>query len=167
MFQATKIFTFLATAKVKTKQKLLWLGKLLWLWAIRAFLTLFWACFFVVPGVLFFLNSCLAPSICLQSQQMDVRGALLLSKELICGQRLKIFVCLCWGLLSALLSFSFAIFVLAGINCFLNIPIGIFVFVAALVTLLDVFCIAKPMLKKRISVAFELAKNQKFARAEA
>ena len=139
-------------------------AKLLWLEAVKIALVLFWTCFLIVPGLVCFVDYVFAEMISFRSAEMDVRGALGLSKELVRGQRVEILFRIFQAIL-IVFGFSLsAFFVLVALNAVLNISMQQYVFFVALATLLPFFAIAMPMIKHTICKAFEKATVKKIKR---
>lgn len=131
---------------------------------IKMFLVLFWSVLLIVPGIIYLLNYSFTPFILFESDSLDVKGTLMLSKELAKGHRLEIFF---WALLSLALvcvMMSLVFLIILIFDTFLNVSSVIYLVLVLTAGFASLFVLALPMMEFVLADIYILAKNQKIER---
>lgn len=128
---------------------------------VKIFAIVFGLALFVVPGLIVMLNYSFAPFILAEEKDLDVKGVLMLSKELVYGYRLPIFF---FGLLAVVVicaAASLMFLILLLFDVFLFVPIYVYVIFVVAAGLLAAIVLALPMIQIVITDYYILAKQTK------
>lgn len=130
---------------------------------VKCFLILFWSILFVVPGVVCMLNYSFTGLILYESDDLDVKGALMLSKELTYGFRWQIFFYELLALASVCVAMSFMFFIIMFFDIFLVVPSTVYIVLVVMAALIDFVTLALPMMQIAIVDTFIISKDKKTA----
>ncbi len=128
---------------------------------IKIFLTLFWSVFFIVPGVVCLLNYSFSGLILYESPDLDVRGVLMLSKELASGYRLKICYWALLGLASVCSVMTIVFSLLIFFDVFLFVPSAVYIVLILMAGVLDFVLLVMPLMQLVITDYYLISKNDK------
>lgn len=127
---------------------------------IKAVLIVFWLCLFIVPGVICFLNYCFCANILFESDDLDAKGVLILSKELVKGKRLTIFFYMLLALVAICVAASSMFLIILLFDAFLFVPPIYYVIFISLAAMLTLFLVALPMVQISIADCYLAAKKE-------
>ncbi len=137
------------------------LPKIFCAFIIKKFLSMLWGLLLIVPGIVCLLDYSFVCLILSESPNLDVRGAMMLSKELVKGHRLNIFFYFAIALASICVSMSLMFFVIMLFDIFLAVPVAVyivFVLMAGIFAFIVLFC---PIVELAVVDNYILAKNDK------
>lgn len=133
------------------------------LFVVKSFLVLFWSLFLIVPGVVCMLNYSFTGIILFESNDLDVKGALMLSKELTFGFRWQIFFFEILALASVCVAMTLMFFFIMFFDLFLFVPSGVYIVLVLLAGVLDFVALAMPMVQIAIVDTYIISKDRKTA----
>lgn len=128
---------------------------------IKFFLTIFWLVVFIVPGVIVMLDYCFSSLILFESQDMDVRSVLSLSRELVKGYRLKIFFFAMFSLATICVSMSLMLSIILLFDWFLVVPSTVYIVLILFAGILDFILLALPLFEVVLVDCYASAKKRK------
>ncbi len=135
--------------------------KIFCLSVVKIFMALFGLILFVVPGVICLLNHCFTPFVLAENDELDVKGILMLSKELVYGFRWKIFLFAMLGLLALGASGALMFLIVLLFDAFLVVPMFVYVICIVMAVVLALIVLALPMVQIAITDYYILAKQTK------
>ncbi len=134
---------------------------------IKMVLVAFWLCIFIVPGVICFLDYCFSANILYETDDLDAKSVLILSKELVNGYRATIFLYMAIALASLAVSVSVMFLILMLFDVFFVVtPLFYLVFIL-LALFLDFLLVALPLVETAIADCYIDAKKNKILRKQA
>lgn len=128
---------------------------------VKIFATLFGLVLFVVPGVMAMLNFSFAPFILAEEKDLDVKGVLMLSKELVFGYRLQIFFFGLLAMVAIAAAASLMFLIVLIFDAFLVVPFYAYVISVVAAGVLAAIVLALPMIQIVITDYYILAKQTK------
>ena len=128
---------------------------------VKIVLIAFWTILLIVPGVVCALNYSFTSLILYESSDLDVKGALLLSKELAYGYRWNIFFYGLLALTSICVAMTLMFLVLLIFDFFLTIPSVAYIVLVTAAAILDLVLLAMPMVELAIVDNFIASKRNK------
>lgn len=132
---------------------------------VKIFMILFWSLFLIVPGVVCALNYAFSCLIIKESDELDVKGILMLSKELAIGYRWQMFFYMLLSAASVCVSMTFVFSIILLFDLFLVVPSTIYILLVLMAGLLDFVILAVPMCEIAITDCYILAKQQKLTKS--
>lgn len=133
------------------------------LFVVKSFIILFWSLFLIVPGVVCMLNYSFTGIILFESNDLDVKGALMLSKELTFGFRWQIFFFEILALASVCVAMTLMFFFIMFFDLFLFVPSGVYIVLVLLAGVLDFVALAMPLVQIAIVDTYIISKDRKTA----
>lgn len=130
----------------------------------KMFMVLFWIVMLIVPGVICMLNLSFVWLILCESDDIDVKAIIMLSKELTNGYRWTIFF---WGLVSLAsicVAMSLAFMVVVIFDYFLIVSSVTYIVVVTSSSILDFVLFALPMMEFTITDCYILAKQKRISK---
>lgn len=140
--------------------------KMFCLFAIKTVLTLFWSCVFLVPGIICMLNYSFCGIIVHECPELDVKGVLMLSKELTRGHRCDICFYGLLALASVCVAMTSMFFIIMLFDLFLVVPPFFYLLFVALAGVLDLILLALPMTEFAIVDSYIEAKKEKTSKTQ-
>ena len=131
---------------------------------VKMFLVIFWSILLIVPGIICLLNYSFTPFILFESDSLDVKGTLMLSKELAKGHRWAIFFWALLSLASVCVIMSLVFLIILLFDTFLNISSTLYMVLVLTAGFASLFVLAIPMMEFVLADLYILAKNQKIER---
>ncbi len=132
------------------------------LFVIKLVLVVFGLCLFIVPGVVIFLNYIFTSIILFESEDMDVRSIMSLSKELAKGHRLSILFYIILALTSVCIVASVMFGIILLFDLFLEISAMFYIIFVVFAGVLDFIFVALPLIEIAIAHSYIFAKEEKF-----
>lgn len=132
---------------------------------VKIFMILFWSLFLIVPGVICALNYAFSCLIIKESDDLDVKGILMLSKELTNGYRWQMFFYMLLSAASVCVSMTFIFSIILLFDLFLVVPSTIYIVLVLMAGMLDFVLLAVPMCEIAITDCYILAKQQKMTKS--
>ncbi|MBP3619627.1 MAG: hypothetical protein J6J24_03090 [Clostridia bacterium] len=117
--------------------------------------------FFIVPGIFMILNYCFTSHIIAENSDLDTKGVLMLSKELVYGYRWNIFFYALLALVSVCASSSLMFFIILIFDSFLYVPSLVYIIFVIAAGILAFITLALPMLQIAVTDYYILAKQNK------
>ncbi len=139
--------------------------KIFCVFVIRMFLTIFFACLFLVPGVIVMLQYSFCPIILFESEKLDVRGVLALSKEMTQGYKWQIFLNKMIALATVCVAVTMMFLLILLFDVFLFVPPYFYIIFVTLAGVLDVILVALPLVEIAVADCYISSKNSKVANA--
>ncbi len=127
---------------------------------IKTLMIAFWTCLFIVPGVICFLNYCFSANILYESDDLDAKGVLLLSKELVKGKRYTIFFYMLLALVAICVAASSMFLIILLFDAFLFVPQIYYVIFICLAGLITLLLVSLPMVQIAIADCYLAAKQE-------
>lgn len=112
---------------------------------IKLFSFMFWTLCLIVPGIIYLLNYCFCPIILFESPDLDVKGVMMLSKELVYGYRLKIFFFFLFCLASICVAMSFMFSLIMFFDIFLDVSSVVYIVLVVFAGVLSLITLALPL----------------------
>ncbi len=131
---------------------------------IKMFLILFWSCLFIIPGIITMLNYSFTPLIIFESEKLDTKGILSLSKEMTKGFRWNIFFYELLALATMCVAMTFMFLIILFFDVFLVVPSFYYIIFVILAGILDIVLVGIPMIEIAIVDSFIDAKKSKIAK---
>jgi len=128
---------------------------------IKIFMTLFWTVCFIVPGVICILNYCFSSLIVFESPELDAKGVLMLSRELVKGYRLKIFFFALLSLSTICVAMTLMFAIVMLFDYFFVVPAVVYIVLVFFAAILDFVTLALPLFEVIVVDCFVDAKNCK------
>lgn len=128
---------------------------------IKLFMTSFFTVLLIVPGIIYFATYSFSSLILYENDDLDVKGVLMLSKELTQGFRLQIIF---WLMLSAAIvcvSMTLAFFVIMLFDLFLFVPSTVYIVFVLGFGILSVVIFALPMMEIVLADLYISSKNKR------
>lgn len=135
--------------------------KVFCIYVIKMFLILFWTCIFIVPGVLTMLNYSFTPLIIFESDDLDAKGVLALSKEMTKGYRWNIFFYELLALASVCVAMTLMFLFILFFDVFFFVPAYFYILFVVLAGVLDFVLVALPIVEIAIVDNFIKSKQEK------
>lgn len=127
----------------------------------KIFMVLFWTVMFIVPGVICLLNLSFTGLILYESDDLDVKGIIMLSKELTKGYRWVIFFWALVSLASICVAMSLAFMIIVLFDYFLVVSNIVYIVVVLSAAILDFVLFALPMMEFTITDCYILSKQKR------
>jgi len=131
------------------------------LFVVKMILIFFWGCLFIVPGVVCMLNYSFTSLIIFENHDIDVKGVMLLSKELVRGHRWTIFFYMLFALASICVAMTLMFLIIMLFDLFLAVPNIYYIVFVLLAGLFDFFLMAVPLVEIAVADAYIVAKKEK------
>lgn len=131
---------------------------------VKIFIILFWSLFLIVPGIVCMINYSFSGIILYESSDLDVKGILMLSKEMTRGYRWDI--CF-WGLVSLAsicAAMSLMMMIVLFFDYFLVVPSYVYIITVLGAGILDFVLLALPMMQLTITDFYILSKSKQVTR---
>ena len=128
---------------------------------IKRVLALFWTVCLIVPGIICMLNYCFSSLIVFESPELDAKGVLMLSKELVKGYRLKILFFALFSFATICVATTLMFSVVLLFDYFLYIPPIVYIVLVVFAGILDFITLALPMYQVVVVDCFADAKESK------
>lgn len=128
---------------------------------VKVFLILFWLIWFIVPGAICMLDLSFTNLILAETDDLDVKGILMLSKELTKGYRWNIFFYFMLAVCSVCVAMTFMFSIILLFDLFLIVPNWFYILFVVLAGILDIVLLAIPMLQIAITDCYIKAKTTK------
>ncbi len=134
---------------------------------IKMILIMFWLCIFIVPGVVCFLNYCFTANILFETDNLDAKGVLILSKELVKGYRATIFLYMGIALASLAVAVTAMFLILMLFDVFFVISPTFYIIFLIVAMMLDFILVALPLVETVIVNCYIDAKKNRIQRKQA
>lgn len=131
---------------------------------VKMFMVLFWTVMLIVPGVVCLLNLSFTGLILYESEDLDVKGIIMLSKELTKGYRWTIFFWALISLASICVAMSLAFMIVVLFDYFLVVSNVVYIVVVLSTAILDFILFALPMMEFTITDCYILAKQKRISK---
>ncbi len=138
--------------------------KVFCVFVIKMFMTAFFACFLLVPGIVVMLQYSFTGIILFQSDKLDVRGVLSLSKEMTRGFKWNIFLYEMIALATVCVAVTLMFWLIVLFDVFFVIPNYFYIIFVTMAGILDFMLVALPIVEIAIADSFISAKNSKIAK---
>ena len=127
----------------------------------KLFMILFWTICLIVPGIICALNYSFTGIILYESPDLDVKGTLMLSKELTKGYRWNIFFWWLLSLASICAAMTIMFFVVMFFDMFMAVSVTAYIILVLAAGMLDFVVLVVPMIELSIVDYYILAKRKK------
>ncbi|MBP3431985.1 MAG: hypothetical protein J6K39_03950 [Clostridia bacterium] len=135
--------------------------KIFCVYVVKMISILFWTCLLIVPGVICALNYAFAPLILHESSDLDAKGVLILSKEIVKGHRWNIFFFVLLSMASICIAMSTMYFIIVLFDMFLEVTAIYYIVFVLLAGVFDLVLLAIPMVQLAIVDSYIAAKKEK------
>lgn len=137
--------------------------KIFCVFVIRMFLTIFFGCLLIVPGVVVMLQYSFCGIILFESDKLDVRGVLTLSKEMTQGFKWKIFLNKMIALATVCTAITLMFLLILFFDAFMFVPPYFYIIFVTLAGVLDVVLVALPLVEIAVADCYIESKSRKTA----
>lgn len=127
---------------------------------IKIFSIAFGLALFIVPGCVMILNYCFTSHIIAENSDLDAKGVLMLSKELVYGYRWNIFFYALLALVAVCASISLMFFIILIFDVFLYVPSVVYIVFVLMAGMLAFVTLSLPMLQIAVTDYYILAKQK-------
>lgn len=131
---------------------------------VKMVVIIFYLCIFIIPGIISFLDFCFTPLILYESENLDAKGVLMLSKELVKGKRLQIFWCLIFSFFVVCAVTGIMILVVYLFGLFMIIPFNFYLIFGIIAGVLSSILFALPFTEISITSVYIASKMEKVRR---
>lgn len=121
---------------------------------VKIVLILFWTVIFIVPGIICMLDLAFSSLIIFESKDLDVKGVLMLSKEIAKGHRWQIFFFFMLALASVCVAMSMMFLIILLFDLFLVVVPQVYIVLVVFAGLFDFVVLALPMCQLAITQAY-------------
>lgn len=128
---------------------------------VKIFVCLFWTIFFIVPGVISLLNYAFTPLIAYESSELDVKGVLMLSKEMTKGYRWRMFFYVLLALASVCVCATLMFLIIMLFDVWFVVPAVYYIIFVVFAGIIDLILLGLPLLEFAIVDCYILSKKSK------